>query len=718
MGGQLATDATVLMSGSGFVGATTAGLSQRMDQSESQALLDMGVSVTAYGATGDGVTDDTAAVQAALTAEQNIYIPPGTYICDDLTIINNGTRLHGCGRSSILKYKAGETGVLLTTGTNRVVLENFAMDGGISSTMAGTAVSPANRTGLSIATQQHSHVKSVAIYGFGLWGVLNSDGSRDRLTHTTIVDLDISYCWGAIKLTATAEYVLLSQMDIHSCYWGLHIIAGNVSVSNCKINDNTVGVYVQKAGNSNDSHGNVSACMINHCSYAIWCEEVTFGMNFTGCCVFEGIVLLDRANGVNICSGIFDPASVQLRGGGRNYIRNNYLPGDYLTTITHNYQSVTDDTVVVDNYYSDGSFEESTAAYTPQATEIETIVNESTETIDFTAGDMQSVSLYAATANVTLAFTAPAGPRTLPLLVKQGSIARDITWPASVSWCDTEPTWSSDTNAVRCVELRFDGTTYWATASGAVAWTPPDVEVPQLISGLALWLRADDGPKTSSVAAVDGGSVDEWLSKEGSSYSFTQSTPGKKPTYDADGVGGQASVNFDGGDILTVASKVLNSNTGTMFAVFYLNTSPTDYQTIYSQGTGTAGEYTTILARYTAATPVMAIDQNPPFATKGGSTSLVHSTAYAIMMRTNGTAHEFEVNGAAETEQNLYGTPAGEWFSDAATSRSSIGGLSYNVDTFFLKGRIAEIIAYSRNIDDTERGQIETYLNGRYGITF
>jgi hypothetical protein len=62
------------------------------------------VSVMAYGAKGDGVTDDTAAINAALAALPNggaLYLPSGTYrvfrasqpdniICDNLTIFGDG----------------------------------------------------------------------------------------------------------------------------------------------------------------------------------------------------------------------------------------------------------------------------------------------------------------------------------------------------------------------------------------------------------------------------------------------------------------------------------------------------------------------------------------------------------------------------------------------------------------------------------------------------
>ena len=44
-----------------------------------------------------------------------------------------------------------------------------------------------------------------------------------------------------------------------------------------------------------------------------------------------------------------------MSGGGRNYIRHNYVPGDYGNTITHNYLTVTDDTVLEGNYKSNGT---------------------------------------------------------------------------------------------------------------------------------------------------------------------------------------------------------------------------------------------------------------------------------------------------------------------------------------------------------------------------
>lgn len=55
--------------------------------------------VTAYGAKGDGVTDDTAAILAAATASREVYLPEGDYLIEDLSITaNQDLHLFGPGR--------------------------------------------------------------------------------------------------------------------------------------------------------------------------------------------------------------------------------------------------------------------------------------------------------------------------------------------------------------------------------------------------------------------------------------------------------------------------------------------------------------------------------------------------------------------------------------------------------------------------------------------
>jgi hypothetical protein len=76
-----------------------------------EAKLAQYVSVMDFGAVGDGVTDDTAAIQAAIDAATNIYIPTGTYIISDPGLYTkDGLRIYGDGKTkSILKKKNNTT---------------------------------------------------------------------------------------------------------------------------------------------------------------------------------------------------------------------------------------------------------------------------------------------------------------------------------------------------------------------------------------------------------------------------------------------------------------------------------------------------------------------------------------------------------------------------------------------------------------------------------
>lgn len=64
-------------------------------------------SVKDFGAKGDGVTDDTAAIQTALNSARQVFVPEGTYIHTQLSIPSN-TVLRGAGKGSTsLKVKDG-----------------------------------------------------------------------------------------------------------------------------------------------------------------------------------------------------------------------------------------------------------------------------------------------------------------------------------------------------------------------------------------------------------------------------------------------------------------------------------------------------------------------------------------------------------------------------------------------------------------------------------
>ena len=81
------------------------------------AKLAQTVSVKDFGAVGDGVTDDTAAIQAALDTGKTVYIPSGLYkVTSSLQLTKDGQILYGDGRYNQTRIKWGGS-------TNDTVIE-------------------------------------------------------------------------------------------------------------------------------------------------------------------------------------------------------------------------------------------------------------------------------------------------------------------------------------------------------------------------------------------------------------------------------------------------------------------------------------------------------------------------------------------------------------------------------------------------------------------
>lgn len=94
---ELATAAEAKAGSSSSLAVTPAGLAYAIHQ--------------VAGAVGDGVTDDTAAIQAAMTANDNIYLPAGTYKCSSALTPNANANIIGDGVDLTILDFSGWNGV-------------------------------------------------------------------------------------------------------------------------------------------------------------------------------------------------------------------------------------------------------------------------------------------------------------------------------------------------------------------------------------------------------------------------------------------------------------------------------------------------------------------------------------------------------------------------------------------------------------------------------
>ena len=79
-----------------------------------------------FGAVGDGVTDDSAALQAAIDSGRSVFLPDGTYLIGSTVTISSNVTIFGSRDKSVLKFTGD--GVLTTNGNLcNVRLNSFAV---------------------------------------------------------------------------------------------------------------------------------------------------------------------------------------------------------------------------------------------------------------------------------------------------------------------------------------------------------------------------------------------------------------------------------------------------------------------------------------------------------------------------------------------------------------------------------------------------------------
>jgi len=156
-------------------------------------------SVKDYGATGDGVTDDTDAINAALAANDKVYLPAGTYITSDVLLYGINTQLAGDGHQSSI-ISGTHTGNVLGPADNEarhrgLLFEHFAI---VKSANTGTG------NGLYWSNTKDSQINQIQITQCNIGFLFQPEDDANFSYHNEIKWLlSFSNTTSAVKTDAT-----------------------------------------------------------------------------------------------------------------------------------------------------------------------------------------------------------------------------------------------------------------------------------------------------------------------------------------------------------------------------------------------------------------------------------------------------------------------------------------------------------------------------------
>lgn len=191
------------------------------------------VSVKDFGAVGDGVTDDTAAIQAAVNTRRQVHVPQGTYkITSTITLdtlatatFNQGVRLIGEGMESTIFENNVSNGPLFDLKAGGTAGTNFLMGCELSGFKITTGGIRTGQIGIRIATAYMVNINKIHIEGLRGTGIFIPVilGDHDGSNMISMEQCRIERCnaWGINAEGASGRnelsFVDLKQVFVQSC---------------------------------------------------------------------------------------------------------------------------------------------------------------------------------------------------------------------------------------------------------------------------------------------------------------------------------------------------------------------------------------------------------------------------------------------------------------------------------------------------------------------
>lgn len=300
------------------------------------------VSVKDFGALGNGVADDAAAIQLAFSSGKSVYFPDGSYLMSSQVTATNDNICVDFGNATIINNNTG--GWIFAFGTSGDTFQSTGLriTGGNF-----TQANPATTTGsnfIYIKAIKDFSVKNTILNNVGNGGICVEAGAESGVIDNVTINGRTAYsvCRGIWLQGATAsdfstQYVDTNSITRNATPFPVYAVK-DVKIVNCTVIVPNYGIYLMNAWN----------CVIDNCyvdtsgvgsTRCIAVNNYSPGTRVTNCTLISdrsctGILITQCSDNVIVANNIFKGSFGGNRAVYVQYLAKAFITNNQFTDLT------------------------------------------------------------------------------------------------------------------------------------------------------------------------------------------------------------------------------------------------------------------------------------------------------------------------------------------------------------------------------------------------
>jgi len=303
-----------------------------------------------YGAIGDGITDDTEAIQNMVNSGISIFIPEKTYKITSSVSVPLGCSIIGSGINSIINTTNNIT--MFNIIGNNVSISNLTFIGSNSGALQ-TGIAVTGNAGFTLLRQSikltNITFQDCFYAGFFTQYIIGSSGGYEHMGGTYLTQCVANNCGYGYFCSTRGEYNILNGCVAYLCNVGFQNNAGNNSWNGGAITDCSTG-FALGAG-TNGGHSACNGAKIHHnTTYNVYGDNIISGYDFIGCTIqVTGSISLNNCDLIRFLDCTIYTADVTLNNCTNTSFINNKFRINPTFTITGT------DALYFNNYFASGA---------------------------------------------------------------------------------------------------------------------------------------------------------------------------------------------------------------------------------------------------------------------------------------------------------------------------------------------------------------------------